>query len=68
MRGLKTDLNAGERLFLDISTPDGVERVEITGTPVGRSVTRLRIIAGEAVRISKQRTVGEILKELPAAG
>ena len=56
----------GDRLDLDVRTSDGVQRVEITVDQTAKTHTKLRIVAGDAVVIRKQRKGAP--QEIPAPG
>lgn len=53
--GLRTDMAVGDRLDLEVRTPDGVQRVQITVDKTTANHTKLRIVAGDEVRIRKER-------------
>ncbi len=66
MSGLRTDMAVGDRLDLDVRTSEGVQRVEITVDQTAKTHTKLRIVAGDAVVIRKQRKGAP--QEIPAPG
>ncbi len=51
--GVATTVGVEETLYLEVQTPNGVQRVEITARSKSPTVVRLRIVAGDTVKISK---------------